>query len=188
MLVEQWKDQMTGVQTVTENALKGVADVWSSNFSQLRRSGEDFSDWFKKSWLDMADYAIGQIQKMAMNYALWGNVSGETGGTSFFGTSSSGYGGILGGILSLFKLQEGGQFWVNRRTLLEVGEGGEREFVSVVPESKMAGKGSGDVYVIQNYVQVTDPGTFVRTYGNLVKKLSADTIAEAKRYNLVYGR
>jgi hypothetical protein len=159
-----------------------IANIWTSSFSQMRRSGENFGDWFKKLWLDMADYAVGQIMKIAANYALMGNVKG---------TYTSGA-GLLGWLGSLVGLQEGGQFWINRPTMLYpgilAGEGGRRELVTVTPESKTGQAKGGDTYVIQNYNQVNDPNTFVRLYGPVVKKLSEQSSIEAKRFSKMSSR
>jgi hypothetical protein len=164
----------------TEGLVIGLVDTWSSTFSSMRRSQESFSEWFKGAWLDMADYAIGQIQKMAMNYALLGSISGKTGGTSFFGKSSGGYGGLIGGLLGALKLQEGGQFWVNRPTPLLVGEGGGREFVSVTPENKMGQGGQTIIYNTNNYlVQTVDQegvDKLLRRSGATILKIATDDI------------
>jgi hypothetical protein len=123
-----------------EDIGKDIANIWTSSFSQMRRSGESFSDWFKGVWLDMADYAIGQITKIAANYALFGNTKG---------TYTSGL-GLLGFFGHAIGLQEGGSFWTRGPTPLMVGEGGQSEFVSVTPKSKMGTKegGSTSIYFI----------------------------------------
>ncbi len=46
-------------------------------------------------------------------------------------------------------LAEGGSFWADQPTLMMVGEGREREYVSVTPESKM-GAGAGDTIIIND--------------------------------------
>jgi hypothetical protein len=148
--------QATEWETAWKGAVEGVNSVWVSNFSIMRRSGEDFGDWFKNAWLDMADYAIGQIQKIAINYALMGNISGKyeagKGLLGLIGGLFSSAGGIVAGTgaatevttAGMFMAQEGFSGWVNRPTLFLAGEGGRRESVSITPESKMVG--SGDTY------------------------------------------
>jgi hypothetical protein len=208
MTIENTKiaEQMQEQNKAFQNIGSDIANIWSSSFSQMRRSGESFSDWFKKLWLDMADYAIGQITKIAINYALFGNTKGTYnsgsglfgllgslfnigGGSALTGTSSPGLSFLLaseggyfpGGFTPIKAFQGGG--YVNRPTLGMVGEGGEGEYI--IPESKMR---RGDTYIINNYNQVTDPNTFVRIYGSAVKKLSEQSVAEAKRFNKIGNR
>ena len=163
-------EEMQKSQAVVDNIVTGIANTWTSSFSTMRRSGEEFSDWFKGMWLDMADYAIGQIQKMIANYLLLGSVSGQTGGTSFFGTSAGGWGGILGGALSLLGLKEGGVMpgpWkpihafqegglIDRPTFGMIGEGGPE---AVIPlkggKIPIEGGGGGQNYMI--YISSPDP-------------------------------
>jgi hypothetical protein len=178
-------EELQKQQNFIDGLVSGIANTWTSSFSTMRRSQESFSDWFKKMWLDMADYAIGQLQKIAINYALFGSAGGGKGGTSFFGTSGGGYGGIIGGILSIFGAAEGGYFpggfvpfkafqgggYVNRPTLGMIGEGGEGEWV--IPDSKMR-KGQGDTYITVNNVRVdaTDVQSFEKRYGPSILSVS----------------
>ena len=161
-----------------------MASAWNFNVSGIIKGTEKISDAFKNMATGMADSFISSIMKMITNYALFGNVVGKGFGAGQATSPSGGTGwlGIIGSLGKLFSLQEGGQFWVNRPTPLLVGEGGQREFVSVTPESRM-GKGGGDTYIIQNYNQVNDPNTFVKLYGPVVKKLSEQSSIEAKRLN-----
>jgi hypothetical protein len=118
------------------SASEGVAGVWSSNFSVMRRSGEDFGDWFKGMWLDAADYAINQIWKISVNYALMGNMAGKyQAGAGILGMLGSliGVGGPAGG--GAIGAQGGFEGWVNRPTLFLAGESG-RERVNITPEGK----------------------------------------------------
>jgi hypothetical protein len=114
-----------------QNAVEGVANIWSSNFSIMRRSGEDFGDWFKGIWLDMADYAINQIWKISVNYALMGNMAGKY-------QAGAGILGMLGSLFGVVGAQEGFYGWVNQPTLFLAGEGG-REQVNITPEGKSSG-------------------------------------------------
>jgi hypothetical protein len=112
-------------------------------------------------------------------------MTGKSGGTSFFGTSSGGYGGLIGGVLSLIGLKEGGQLpgkfipikafqgggYVDGPTLGLIGEGGEKEWI--IPESKMGRRPEdrgGDTTIIM-YVEATDVDSFERKYGSSVTKI-----------------
>jgi hypothetical protein len=120
-----------------QNAVEGVANIWSSNFSIMRRSGEDFGDWFKGMWLDAADYAINQIWKISVNYALMGNMAGKyQAGAGILGMLGSliGVGGSAAAGMAV-AAQEGFYGWVNRPTLFLAGEAG-RERVNITPEGK----------------------------------------------------
>jgi hypothetical protein len=141
---------------------EGIADIWSSSFSTMRRSGEDFGDWFRNLWLDMTDYAIGQIWKIAANYALMGDMVGkyETGkgllgllgklftsigpGASPGGAAAGGAAGGLVGGAAMMAAQSGFEGWVNRPTWFFTGEKA-REHVSITPEGKVqSGEGQGN--------------------------------------------
>lgn len=135
-----------------EDAVGQMVNIWSSSFSAMRRSQESFSDWFKGIWLDMADYAIGQITRVLMKQALMGSFE-KVGGAWSGGIG----GGLIGIVGSLFGAQEGFSGWVNKPTPFLVGEGGEREFVNIMPESKMGEKSKAagaPTYVEYNQVHV----------------------------------
>jgi hypothetical protein len=183
--IDQWEEEAKKSDQLIQSFSGGLSSAWSTNLTSMIKGTENFSDAVKNIFAGMGDAVINTITKMATNWLMFGSLTGEKGGTSFFGSSKGGYGGLIGGIFGLLGMAEGGEFWVNRPTPILVGEGGQREFVSVTPESKMGkGQGEGDgITQIINYVTVTDPNTFVRTYGPVVKKLSGQAAAEAKRYN-----
>jgi hypothetical protein len=165
--------EISEMDKVWANFTENFASAWNFNVSGILKGTEKIGDAFKNMAEGMLDTFINAIMKMITTYALFGNLKG---------TYTSGV-GILGLLGSAVGLQEGGQFWVNRPTPLLVGEGGQREFVSVTPEDKM-GKGGGDTYIsINNYNQVNDPNTFVRLYGPVVKSLSQQSVAEARRFS-----
>ena len=183
--MEEYAKNAEDQARVMERLGGDITSIWTSHFSAMRKSNESFAEGFKNIWLDMADYAIQQMERMALNYALFGSASGKSGGTSFFGTSSGGYGGLIGGALSLFSLKEGGQLpgqfipikafqgggYVDRPTLGLIGEGGEREWI--VPESKMDRRpeGGGDTTIINMFIEATDVDSFERKYGGSITKI-----------------
>ncbi len=188
-LGEAQRQQMTEGAKFADDTVNGIINSWSSVFSQMRRSGQEFGDWFKNMWLDIADTVIGQIMKIMAQEALLGSFKNVGGAWSSGGIS----GGLIGLVGSIFGAQEGFSGWVNKPTAFLAGEGGEKELVNIVPQSKMGGGtaagagGEGNVTVF-NYIQVNDPNTFVRLYGPVVKKLSEQTIAEVKRFSKMAGR
>ena len=155
-----------------------INQVWSENVKGIVRGTTTIKDAFKNMATGMADVFISSITKMIANYILFQNVQG---------TYKSGA-GVIGLIGGLFEAQEGFSGWVNKPTAFLTGEGGERELINITPESKMGGKspteggGGGDIYIV-NLNQVTDPNTFVKIYGPVVKKLSEQSAAEARRFN-----
>jgi hypothetical protein len=178
-----WAARARETARTMEDIGSGIANVWTSSFSQMRRSGETFKEWFSKLWLDMADYAVGQIARIAANYALFQNLKG---------TYESGK-GILGWAASLLKIGTTGSMLpgsllspyqyggiVTRPTQALIGEAGP-EAVIPLKEGKVPVQG-GDTYIIQNTYQVYDPNTFMRIYGPVIKKASEESIIEAKRF------
>ncbi len=190
------KDSMSEWAKFADDTINGIINSWSSGFSQMRRSGEDFGDWFKNMWLDIADSVIGQIMKITAQEALLGSYKNVSGAWS----SGGGSGGLIGLIGSLFSqtsspsnvgmiglaMQEGGI--VTRPTLGMIGEAGPEAVVPLRGGKVPVEGGGGDTYIIYNHVQVNDPNTFTRLYGPVVKKLSEESIAEARRYNKVSSR
>jgi hypothetical protein len=157
-----------------------LSSAWSTNLTNMIKGSQTFSESVKNIFSSMGDSIINTITKMIANWLLFGSLTGKTGGTSFFGASSGGYGGLLGGIGSILGLAEGGIF--TSPTAAIVGDAGPE---AVIPlkngKVPIEGGGGGDVYIV-NYNQVTDPNTFVKIYGPIVKKLSDQSAAEAKRF------
>jgi hypothetical protein len=173
--------QLRMMESTWENLGNTISSSWSTNFSSMIKGTESFADGVKNIFTGMGDAIINTITKMAANWLMFGSLTGEKNGTSFFGTSSGGYGGLLGGIGSILGLAEGGIF--SSPTAAIVGDNGP-EAVIPLKNGKVpieGGGGGGDVYIV-NYNQVTDPNTFVKIYGPIVKKLSDQSAAEAKRF------
>jgi hypothetical protein len=165
--------QMSATVGFLQDFGRETASIWATSLTGILDRTSTFSEGMKKMFTNLGDFVISKLLQMGATQALFGNLAGKY-------VSGSGIIGTIGGWLGL---QEGGQFWVNRPTPLLVGEGGQREFVSVTPESRMGKGGGGDTYIIQNYNQVNDPNTFVKLYGPVVKKLSEQSSIEAKRLN-----
>lgn len=164
----------------------GLSSAWSTNLTNMLKGTETFAEGIKNIFTSMGDAIINVITKMINNWLIFGSITGEKGGTSFFGTSKGGYGGLIGGLMSLFSLKEGGYLpgsfiplkafqgggYVNRPTLGMVGEGGEGEYI--IPESKMS-MGRTVVYVTNNYnkIDAVDAPSFF----NIVKRFPGATLS-----------
>jgi hypothetical protein len=200
---DDWRkmaDEIESTARAMESIGKEISGIWSSHIGAMLKGTETFAEGIKGIFKDMAEYAIEQITRMAMNWALFGNMTGKSGGASFFGTSAGGYGGLIGGILSLFRLKEGGylpgqfipihQFasggYVKRPTLGMIGEGGEGEYI--IPESKMRGGETIVNYTVMN-IEATDVDSFERKYGPAVTRInrsSARRGADARKTMKAY--
>lgn len=175
--LKKWEENQKQTALSMERIGSDISRIWGSHLSAMRKGTESFSEGVKGIFTDMADYAISQIEKMAMNYAMFGNTRGEpSAGSGVLGWIGTALGGIV-------KLQEGGSFWVNRPTPLLVGEGGGREFVTVTPENKM-GSAQGQpitIYNYNNYVNIStlDPQNFEeyvsRNPGSIIKVIDEDS-------------
>jgi hypothetical protein len=196
--------QATELETAWQNAAEGVADIWASNFSIMRRSGESFGDWFKNMWLDIADYAIGQIWRMAVSYALLGETGKYKAGAGILGmignlfAGAFGAGAGAGGAASMGAVAAQGGFegWVNRPTLFMAGEGGRREFASITPENKMKESG-GNTYIYNIDASGAQKGVSVeilralRETENRAVKRSINEVADLKlrggKFSKIFG-
>jgi hypothetical protein len=126
-----------------------LSSVWAENVSNMLKGTETFADGFKNLIQGVANSFISAVSKMIVNWILFKNVQG---------TYKSGV-GLLGIVGSMLGMQHGGSFWANRPTPLLVGEGGQREFVSVTPENKM-GNGREKSNITAFYIYANDPISF----------------------------
>ncbi len=199
-IIPKLKTNVSEMQTIWNSLGQNISDAWATNMTRMIRGAESVGDAFKNIAGSMADTFISAVMKMIVEWLLFEKVAG--GEKKFLG-GGSGIGSIFSWIGSLFaeggriqgwkplaeipRFQYGGRF--DRPTLGIIAEGGESEWV--IPESKM-GKfrsgGGGDTYIVQNYVQVTDPNTFIKIYGGVVKRLSEESVMEAKRFNKLSSR
>lgn len=151
----------------------------------MRRGTESFGEGVKGIFLDMADYAISQFERMALNYAMFGNIKGE------FSAGS----GILGSLGSLFKIgstttpvtaasttswaewltesglgfyQHGGLF--NQPTMGVIGESGP-EAVIPLKDGKIPIEGGGGNITNFIYIEATDVNSFERRYGSSITNI-----------------
>lgn len=176
---KSWSDKMKGL-------FQGLANAFIKSLSEMA------AHWLTSQIFGGAGGTggtggtggVGAIGSLAKLLGIGGGGGGATGGIGWSATmaNEAGYGQTLSG------LYEGGFLAFQHGTdyvpytgpaILHKGE-------AVIPANKNKGQGqqaSGDSYTIQNYVQVTDPSTFVKIYGGVVKKLSDQSIVEAKRFN-----
>jgi len=182
LLHQAWLEEYTAVD---ENAKKmaetmeqiggDIANIWSGNLKAMLTGQKSFAESFKRIWFDMAEYAISQMLKIAMNQALFGNVQGKyPGGAGLMGlvgnflggggkaAAGSSYIAPISEWGSMAWLQEGGV--VTRPTAAMIGE---NEPEAVIPLSKM-GKGGGNVFMIINCV---DAQSFEDRFGSSVVKI-----------------
>ena len=177
--IEQWDEDVKKSNAIIESFGSTLSSAWSTNLTNMIKGTESFSDGVKNIFTSIGDAFINTVAKMAANWLIFGNLTGGSGGSSFGGTSGS-YGGIIGLVGSILKLQEGGVF--DKPTPAIIGEAGPEAVIPLKGGKIPIEGGTGGIMII-NYNQVTDPNTFVKIYGPVVKKLSEQSAAEAKRYN-----
>jgi hypothetical protein len=150
ILVDEWKKQLNQNQILFDGFVSNISSSFQAGFFDLFKSGENKWDSFCDN---MRNSFLRALSQMATNYLMFGNLLGGGYGSAYAKTPSGGTGwlGFLGTFGSWLGLQEGGQFWANRPTPLVVGEGGQREFVTVTPESKMGRTGGTTVIHYHNH-------------------------------------
>jgi hypothetical protein len=149
-----WIEEMKRTQEFWDSTVRNMTDSFSNNFIDSVNQGfKNIGDAAASFGMDV----LKILEKMALNAALFGNIMGEKG--------AGGYGGLIGWIGGLFKGGGGGAtaaetVWdfpgflaqggfsgmVNRPTAFMAGEGGESEFVSITPKSKMSMGGQPIIY------------------------------------------
>ena len=140
LLHQAWLEAYTAVSQmeIVWNSLgQNISDVWAQNVTNIVKGAENAREALKNIFTGMADAFISAVGKMIMQWLLFETITSGGKTDQKFLSSGSGIGMIVGAIGKVLTLQEGGQFWVNRPTPLLVGEGGQSEFVSVTPKSKM---------------------------------------------------
>jgi hypothetical protein len=170
--VEEIKKKIEEEKNIIEQVGKSIGGIWTSHFDAMRHGQESFGEAFKNIWADMADYAISQIERMAANYALFGNIKGENksgsgllgwlgglfGGGGFYAGESFAYqhGGIVPGWKPIEAFQGGGM--ISQPTLGLIGEGGPE---AVIPlkggKIPIEGGGGQNTYI---FISAVDTQSF----------------------------
>jgi hypothetical protein len=175
-------EKLTRTQELWTSFSENISSAWSSNMVNIIKSTESASEKIKSFFQGIGDVFLSTVSKMITQWLLFGSITGKTekGGGFLYGGS---WGGLLGNITSLFtSAQEGGIF--TKPTPVLMGDAGDEAAIPLKGgKIPIEGKTGGDTYIINNYNQVNDPNTFVRLYGSIVKKLSEQSAAEAKRYH-----
>jgi hypothetical protein len=178
--VANWKTSSERIKDVWVSFSENISNAWSTNMMNIIKSTESTSQKIKSFFQGIGDVFLSTVSKMITQWLLFGSIYGQKekpGG--FLGGGS--WGGILGNIASLFtSAQEGGIF--TKPTPVLMGDAGDEAAIPLKGgKIPIEGKTGGDTYIINNYNQINDPNTFVRLYGPVVKKLSEQSAAEAKR-------
>jgi hypothetical protein len=179
----QWRKSITEMDTIWNSFAQNISSVWSENVTGMIKGTEKFSDAFKNLIKGIGDTFISTVSKMITQWLLFGSITGGTGGTSFFGKSKSGYGGILGGILGLLGLQEGGI--VTRPTPALIGEGGP-EAVVPLKSGRIPVESKEPTIQITNHIWTNDVDSFRRyllANRDLLEGISIGAYSDAKRLN-----
>ena len=178
--VEEIKKKIEEEKNIIEQVGKSIGGIWTSHFDAMRHGQESFGEAFKNIWTDMADYAISQIERMAVNYALFESMKGEyTSGKGIFGWlgelfggggggSGGGFyagesfayqkGGIVPGWKPIEAFQGGGM--ISRPTLGLIGEGGP-EAVIPLKGGKIPIEGGGQTTINYIDIKAVDAPSFV---------------------------
>jgi uncharacterized protein YukE len=177
---ENWK--VSQMEIVWDSLGQNISDVWAQNVTNIVKGAENAREALRNIFTGMADAFISAVAKMIMQWLLFETITSDGKTNQKFLSSGSGIGAIIGVIGKAVGLQEGGQFWVNRPTPLLVGEGGQREFVSVTPESKMGGAAKGTIinhnetfYLVQA-VDQESVSNLLRRSGATIIKIAGDDI------------
>jgi hypothetical protein len=200
LLHQAWLEEYTKVsewETIWESVGQNISSAWASNMTNIIRGTGSMAEKVKSFFQSIGDVFLSTVSKMIAQWLIFGSITGkkEEGGSWLTGSLWSGLlGSILkfkeGGLISGFKpisaFQHGGL--IDRPTLGLIGEGGPEAVVPLKSGKIPIEGGKGDTYLVQNYVQVTDPNSFVKIYGGIVKKLSEQSLDEAKRFNKMSTR
>jgi hypothetical protein len=197
--IPKFKANVTEMQKTWNSLGESFSDIWASNMTRMVRDSKNAGEALKNMFQSMADAFISSVAKMIVEWLVFEKVKG--GEKKFLG-GGSGIGTAIGWIGSLVGLEKGGVAWeplpirsfqaggvTTNPTLAMFGEKPEA-FVPLqngkIPVEMQGG--GGDTYIVQNYVQVTDPNTFIKIYGGIVKKLSEQSAGEAKRLHHISTR
>ena len=151
-----------------------LSSAWSTNLTNMIKGTENFGDAVKNIFTSIGDAFINTVTKMITNWLIFGSLTGEKNKTT------GNWGGIVGTVVGLFSAQEGGIF--TKPTPILIGDAGDEAAIPL-KNGKVPVEGGGEGILVQNFIQVTDPSTFTKIYGPIVKKLSEQSVAEAKRFN-----
>ena len=171
MNIRSIEKQMAESSKIGEIFASNMASAWNFNIKNIIKDSENMGDAIKNIFTGMADAFTSAISKMISDWILFGSITGKTGGTSFFGTSKSGLGGIIGGIASIFGLKEGGIIsgWkpisamqeggiIKNPTFAIIGEAGP-EAVVPLKSGKIPIEGGGKTVILNNFytINAIDP-------------------------------
>jgi hypothetical protein len=148
-VVDIQAQQLSTTSQLMKSVGTEMAEQWSKSMADVITGQQSFGDAMKKMWLDLADYIIQQILRTLAMQALFGNQKG----TIVSGT------GLIGSIVRLIGLQEGGLF--TRPTPALIGEAGPE---AVVPlkggKIPIEGGQGGSTTTIVNQIYATDVKSF----------------------------
>jgi phage-related minor tail protein len=155
------EEEYKRIDDVVKDFTSGLTSSWSNAITGMIKGTETFSSAMKKMFQGIAEAFISAVSQMITKWILFGSITGEKGGTSFFGKSASGWGGLVGGLLHLVGLQHGGI--VTRPTPAIVGESGP-EAVIPLRGGKISTEGGG------NYTMINIHATDVRSFEDQLKR------------------
>lgn len=143
----------TQLETMSYSTAKGMESAFSDFFSSIFDKGKSWQERMANLFKSLADSYIKALSDMAAKTLVSNLFGGKSGGgllslipaiASIFGggggvqpsaTAAGASGEMLQGWG--YPMQKGGSFWANNPIPIMVGEGGESEFVSITPKSKM---------------------------------------------------
>jgi hypothetical protein len=109
-----------------------MGQSFTSGFFNIFKDGlSDMGSAFEQFGLNLLNSFSNIVQQLVANWIMFGSIMGASG----FAKGAS-YGGILG-MFGLTGAASGFEGMVNSPTMFKVAEGGEPEYVSVTPKSKM---------------------------------------------------
>jgi hypothetical protein len=173
-----------------ENFAQNFGSAWNFNIKNIISESKNMGDAVKKVFIGIGDTFTSVVSKMISEWLIFGKY-GSGGGLvgwlgGLFPAGGAGAGAGIGLESTGLMMQKGGSFWANRPTLIGVGEGGQREFVTVTPESKMATESKGDTHNYYIDARGAQRGVSaeimraIRESENRAVKRSVSTVADYK--------
>lgn len=168
-----------------------LSNVWSQATSNMISGSQTLGDVVKKTFMGIADSVYSSIMKMIANWILFENVTGTYKvGSGLIGWVGGLFGGPTGTPAVGIEAATGFEGMVTQPTFFKTREGGEDEYVSITPKSKM-GQGAGQPIIINNntyYIETTDLEAYERKYvPKVIGAMSKPRYADAMR-NMIRRR
>lgn len=172
------------LENMTNSLAKGMEGAFSSFFESIFDKSKSWSEKMQGLFQGLANSFIKALSDMAAKEVT----TGFFGLLSLFGSSGvTAASGVESGMFSLATAQQGASFWTHGPTPIMAGEGGESEFVSITPKSKMANKetnGGTQIYFIN---PIGFDEALMKNMGTILKGVAKDSRAAGSMRTIIRG-